>query len=161
MMLHWLYFVFAVSAEANLVTNSTVQFRLTSAENDTVTSLLVPVVNSQLPEVRAEGDGSVRFGKRMIAGGVEVIQVIVSRSIKETDITVNYSCPLDRIQPRNLMPDYLFPWLPAAGHDEQMPGYLIIVPDEFYENILPLARWKERKGFKVWIKKTSETGTQR
>lgn len=161
MMLHWLYFAFAVSAEANLVTNSTVQFRLTSAENDTVASFLVPVVNGKLPEVRVEGDASVRFGKRMIAGGVEVIQVIVSRFIKETDITVNYSCPLDHIQPRNLMADYLFPWLPAAGNDEQMPGYLIIVPDEFYENILPLARWKERKGFKVWVKKTSETGTQR
>ena len=26
-------------------------------------------------------------------------------------------------------------------------GYLIIVPDEFYNNILPLARWKEQKGW--------------
>lgn len=53
------------------------------------------------------------------------------------------------------------PWLKNDYHDEEPPGYLIIVPDEFYNNILPLARWKERKGFKVWIKKTSETGTQR
>ncbi len=38
------------------------------------------------------------------------------------------------------------------------PGYLIIVPDDFYDNVLPLAAWKQRKGFVVWVRKLSETG---
>jgi hypothetical protein len=41
----------------------------------------------------------------------------------------------------------------------QLPiGYLIIVPDEWYENVLPLANWRLRKGYKVWVKKISEIG---
>ncbi|MEO0104131.1 MAG: C25 family cysteine peptidase [candidate division WOR-3 bacterium] len=37
-------------------------------------------------------------------------------------------------------------------------GYLIIVPDEWYNNLLPLAEWRLRKGYKVWVKKLSEVG---
>ncbi|MEO0114001.1 MAG: C25 family cysteine peptidase, partial [candidate division WOR-3 bacterium] len=37
-------------------------------------------------------------------------------------------------------------------------GYLIIVPDEFYNNILPLARWKEQKGWYVTVTKLSQIG---
>lgn len=37
-------------------------------------------------------------------------------------------------------------------------GYLIIVPDEFYNNILPFARWKEEKGWYVAVKRLSEVG---
>jgi hypothetical protein len=37
-------------------------------------------------------------------------------------------------------------------------GYLIIVPDEFYNNILPFARWKEQKGWFVTVKRLSEIG---
>ncbi|MCS7250583.1 MAG: C25 family cysteine peptidase, partial [candidate division WOR-3 bacterium] len=37
-------------------------------------------------------------------------------------------------------------------------GYLIITPDEWYNNLLPLADWRLRKGYKVWVKKLSEVG---
>jgi hypothetical protein len=37
-------------------------------------------------------------------------------------------------------------------------GYLIIVPDEFYNNILPFARWKEQKGWYVTVKLKSQVG---
>ncbi len=37
-------------------------------------------------------------------------------------------------------------------------GYLIIVPDEWYNNILPLAQWRWRKGYKTWVKTLSEVG---
>jgi len=41
----------------------------------------------------------------------------------------------------------------------QLPvDYLIIVHDDFYNNILPFAEWKTRKGFNVTITKTSEIG---
>ncbi len=37
-------------------------------------------------------------------------------------------------------------------------GYLIIVPDEWFNNILPLAQWRMRKGYKTWVKRLSEVG---
>jgi len=37
-------------------------------------------------------------------------------------------------------------------------GYLIIVPDEWYSNILPLAQWRLKKGYKTWVKTLSEVG---
>jgi Peptidase family C25 len=37
-------------------------------------------------------------------------------------------------------------------------GYLIIVPDEYYNNILPFARWKEQQGWYVTITKLSQIG---
>jgi hypothetical protein len=38
-------------------------------------------------------------------------------------------------------------------------GYLIIVADALYNSILPLARWKNQKGWTVTVKKTSEIGS--
>jgi hypothetical protein len=35
-------------------------------------------------------------------------------------------------------------------------GYLIIVDDNYYSQILPLAQWKEQKGFQVTVTQTSE-----
>jgi hypothetical protein len=37
--------------------------------------------------------------------------------------------------------------------------YLIIVADDLYNNILPLARWKNLKGWTVTVKRKSEVGT--
>ncbi len=37
-------------------------------------------------------------------------------------------------------------------------GYLIIVPDEFYQEILPLAQWKRELGYYVFVRKKSEVG---
>jgi hypothetical protein len=38
-------------------------------------------------------------------------------------------------------------------------GYLIIVPDAYYDNALALARWKEQKGYYVTLKRKSEVGS--
>ncbi|MCS7258916.1 MAG: C25 family cysteine peptidase, partial [candidate division WOR-3 bacterium] len=38
-------------------------------------------------------------------------------------------------------------------------SYIIIVADDLYNAILPLARWKAQKGFKVTIKRISEIGS--
>ncbi|RLE68947.1 MAG: hypothetical protein DRJ45_07290, partial [Thermoprotei archaeon] len=40
-------------------------------------------------------------------------------------------------------------------------GYLIIVPDEYYDSVLTLANWYRKKGYHVSIAKTSQTGTSR
>ncbi|MDW8114770.1 MAG: C25 family cysteine peptidase, partial [candidate division WOR-3 bacterium] len=37
-------------------------------------------------------------------------------------------------------------------------GYLIIVPDEFYNEILPLVNWKRELGYYVFLRKKSEVG---
>lgn len=37
-------------------------------------------------------------------------------------------------------------------------GYLIVTPDEFYDAILPLAEWKNKKGYKTTVAKLSEIG---
>ncbi|MFC1636580.1 C25 family cysteine peptidase, partial [Planctomycetota bacterium] len=37
--------------------------------------------------------------------------------------------------------------------------YLIITADEFYDEILPLAQWKHRKGYKTHVARMSEVGT--
>ncbi|OYD17310.1 hypothetical protein CH333_01185, partial [candidate division WOR-3 bacterium JGI_Cruoil_03_44_89] len=45
----------------------------------------------------------------------------------------------------------------STKYHPQIPvGYLIIVHDDFYNNILPLAEWKKMKGFNVTVTKTSE-----
>jgi hypothetical protein len=38
-------------------------------------------------------------------------------------------------------------------------GLLIITPNSFYNTVLPLADWKEKKGWKVTVARLSETGT--
>lgn len=37
-------------------------------------------------------------------------------------------------------------------------GYLIIVPDEWVNNVMPLAQWRARKGFKVFVRTISQVG---
>jgi hypothetical protein len=37
-------------------------------------------------------------------------------------------------------------------------GYLIILPDEYYDDILPFARWKEQQGWYVTVKLKSQVG---
>jgi hypothetical protein len=37
-------------------------------------------------------------------------------------------------------------------------GYLIIVPDEWQANVAPLAEWRRRKGFNVFVRTLSQVG---
>jgi len=37
-------------------------------------------------------------------------------------------------------------------------GYLIIVPDEWSSNVTPLAEWRTRKGYKVFVRTVSQAG---
>jgi hypothetical protein len=47
----------------------------------------------------------------------------------------------------------------ADGDDLKPQGFLIITPDAFYNDVLPLAEWKEKKGWHVSVKMLSETGS--
>jgi len=45
---------------------------------------------------------------------------------------------------------------PIKGVPRLPVGYLIIVYDDFYDNIQPLVEWKKKKGFHVTVTKTSD-----
>lgn len=47
---------------------------------------------------------------------------------------------------------------PAKGVPQLPIGYLIITDDSFYNNILPFASWKGKKGFNVTVTRTSDLG---
>ncbi|MGQ9707527.1 MAG: C25 family cysteine peptidase [bacterium] len=115
-----------------------------------------------MPEIEFSADCQIQFGRTLVAGGIEVAPLIIHLK-PEQDVVINvkYNQPLTKLSGKNEMARRLFPDLFDIDQSEFLTGYLIIVPDEFYNNILPLARWQERKGFKVWVKKTSETGSQR
>ncbi|MBN2620546.1 hypothetical protein JXB22_05580 [candidate division WOR-3 bacterium] len=48
---------------------------------------------------------------------------------------------------------------PCITSDNKPQGYLIIVPDALYNDVLPLARWKEKKGWYVAVATLSQTGS--
>jgi hypothetical protein len=56
---------------------------------------------------------------------------------------------------------FIFSLFIATGVWAQETGaqYLIITPDGFYNDILPLAQWKHKKGVRTKIAKLSETGS--
>ena len=48
---------------------------------------------------------------------------------------------------------------PVGGALPELPvGYLVIVPDEWQENIAPLAEWRRQKGFNVTVSTLSQAG---
>lgn len=138
-----------------------VAVRAVPRESATTRAVIVPVLAGREPEVISSPGCSWSFGRKMIAAGIEVVPLLIESTDEDVSVFLKFNASLDRVREKGEMAKVLFPWLAGGDHTEQAPGYLIIVPDEFYDNILPLARWKERKGFVVWVKKTSETGTQR
>ncbi len=82
-------------------------------------------------------------------------------SYKSLDITLNYLPPLqDLILAPSLEKAYAPLVLNLKDSGELEPlGFLIICPDAFYDSVLPLAQWKEKKGWYVSVKCLSETGS--
>jgi hypothetical protein len=154
------------------------------AESSAAVSFLVPAPGAVAPLLEVISADSVAvpasefaapdipiaaLGRPAIARGVEVVPLIVARARPAgTGAVLEYRrvkvrLAYDRALPDNAGDDEVARLL--SGLDRQKDGgaldagLLIVVPDEFYDNVLPLAAWKERKGFTVWVKKTSETGT--
>lgn len=126
---------------------------------------LVPAANGLRPKVEAvsAGDCRVSFGGAMRAAGVDFVPLVVeAASGCPVTLRLEYPGGLEMPGRANAMTRFMVGR--ACGQEPDVvpgAGYLIVVPDEFYAAILPLAAWKERKGFKVWVRKTSETGSQR
>ncbi len=155
-------FLISAAVQTSLMTRDQLEIRFSATETSKVVAVLVPVLNSRFPEVSTDDDCQWQFGRRMIAAGIEVAPLII-KSKKENDVklSLKYNQSIDQLATKDEMLRIICPWLSELNREDILRGYLIIVPDDFYDNILPLARWKELKGFKVWVKKTSETGTQR
>lgn len=142
-----------------------VELRLdVGADEQDAAGLLVPLLGGALPRAEVIGGGpAVEFGPVAIAGGVEVAPVFVrAGGNRRVRVRLDYSGQPDAGARPNAMGRMM---LEQAGFDAgtagAAEGYLIIVPDEFYSNVLPLAAWRERQGFRVWVKRTSETGSAR
>jgi hypothetical protein len=50
-------------------------------------------------------------------------------------------------------------YTPAYASSAGAADYLIITADTFYEEILPLAQWKQKMGYKTYVAKMSQVGT--
>ncbi|MEO0085711.1 MAG: C25 family cysteine peptidase [candidate division WOR-3 bacterium] len=129
-----------------------------------VTCRLVPVSGGLRPRVEVASGTDCRFvfGEAVRAAGLELVPLVAEASDGPATLKVEYPTGLEMPERANEMTRFM-----VGRTSQQEPdgvpgaGYLIVVPDEFYTSIVPLAEWKARKGFKVWVKKTSETGSQR
>ena len=142
---------------------------------------LVPMDGTELPgmeildtdvEGKATGEWA-KFGEPVCAGGVELVPLVVARELDDgagrtarlgsIELELTYRQPPEPEQAEGVMARMMTGLCTGEEPEYRLdqPGYLIIVPDDFYDNIMPLARWKERRGFVVWVRKLSETGSQR
>jgi hypothetical protein len=128
---------------------------------------LVPAPGGVRPRVAAASfgaDGRVEFGTPAVAGGAEVVMMVVRPpdGCRDFRVELVYDSPL-AVESRNAMGEMIASHVLDGGprHDAARPGYLIIVPDDFYAGVLPLAAWRERCGFAVEVRKLSETGGTR
>ncbi len=85
----------------------------------------------------------------------------VKEYYKSIEITLNYSPPVRKLHLspsltkvfKNLILNF------EKNGDLKPLGYLIITPNSFEDEVLPLAQWKEKKGWHVSVKTLSETGS--
>ncbi len=160
---------FAVAHAGVSIASGPRQLELTydfAVEDESVTALaqLVPVCQGQLPLVLAS-DGAPEFGSIVRAAGLELVPLVVKR--EQTDrsqmvVKLNYPTGLEPPARLNAMGRFMARrcGLPTTGHADA-DVYLIVVPDEFYSNVLPLAAWKERMGYRVLVRRTSQIGGTR
>jgi hypothetical protein len=123
-------------------------------------------------EPRTKNEPPASFGAPVLFRELQLIPLIVRRARTNAEgQTVNYSrirmqigIPQGELSPRQVEAGFAQLYQSSALNPPSVTatapeGYLVIVPDAFYNNVLPLAQWKERKGFWVTVKKKSEVGS--
>ncbi len=121
---------------------------------------LVPAPDGALPAVSGAAD--VSWGRPVTAAGIRLVPMVIDPvpGGGATEVRLDYAMPLAAAGKGAM--GRLVARLAGLPEMASRPDvYLVIVPDDFYSNILPLAQWKTRLGFSVVVKKTSETGSTR
>ncbi len=138
-----------------------------------------PTCTYELSEILSTGYGKdvivknqtpVEIGERILIKNTSVYPIIIwpnflkgniIRSYKYIDISINYSSSEYDIglapSMKKVYQHLILNLFDFADSEPQ--GFLIITPDAFYNDVLPLARWKEKKGWHVSVKTLSETGS--
>lgn len=136
-----------------------------SARLDGPAARLVPAPGGLLPEVETmESDAAVSFGTVVRAGGVELVPLVVEPgSATNINLRLEYPRRPEHADGGNAMARMMAAL--ALGEPPvfrlDSPGYLVIVPDDFEANIGPLVEWRERCGYRVEVRRLSETGSTR
>lgn len=144
--------------------------RFEPEETATCWSAVIPAPEGLLPAIEIKGTSSsnVNYDMQARIAGLDVARLTIARPVDADGKLVNsfkyklrYPTPVLLPPPQNAMAALILRKMTGRHFSIGQTGYLIIVPDDFYSNILPLAEWKRRQGHVVWIRKTSETGSTR
>ncbi|MEO0184380.1 MAG: C25 family cysteine peptidase, partial [candidate division WOR-3 bacterium] len=109
-----------------------------------------------------ESNNPVDIGPPVKLKDYDLYPVIINPSagIKEFDLNLRFSKYQEIKLPNSLAQIFKNLILNYEYNPEAKPlGILIITPNSFYNMVLPLADWKEKKGWKVTVARLSETGT--
>lgn len=115
----------------------------------------------------------VSLGEPVQFRDLYLVPVVVRhlRNDVQAGTTVAYSrvdlrveIPAGAICPRKIAPAFAELYRSVLNFDPNgthpaREGFLMVVPDAFYDNALPLARWKELEGYQVCLKRKSEVGS--
>ncbi|UCG29703.1 MAG: T9SS type A sorting domain-containing protein [candidate division WOR-3 bacterium] len=111
----------------------------------------------------------VRIGKPVMIKGTPLYPIMIEPSfmqdnvkhfVKSADLRIDFSPPskpLTLNQSMSMVFEDLILNFENTGC-QRPQGYLIITPSDFVDEIQPLARWKEKKGWHVEIRTTAQTG---
>jgi hypothetical protein len=111
----------------------------------------------------------IRIGEPLRIKGVTLFPIMIEPSftkndikqfVSAADISLSFSPPsktLDLSPSMGSVFENLILNFQYSG-DRRPRGYLIITPGDFVDEIEPLARWKEKKGWDVQVRTTAQTG---
>jgi hypothetical protein len=140
-------------------------------EKPTFTYQLSEILDPRIEkDVKVENQMPVQVGEPILIKNHAVYPIIIWPNFlkeniiwtyKSIDISINhriYDCNI-ALAPSMKQAYQLLILNLSDIEDLEPQGFLIITPDAFYNDVLPLARWKEKKGWHVSVKTLSETGS--
>jgi hypothetical protein len=130
---------------------------------------LTSEIDSSIPIQERVDEEPIQIGGPVIIGGVTLYTIAiqshyiknkVEHFVRSAEIKVDITPPSKQLQLspsmsrvfRELILNY------QGANNLKPSGFLIITPDAFVDEIQPLARWKERKGWNVEIRTLTQTG---
>lgn len=168
-----------ITERTNSSIDMEISFAKSSEEPINIGFIITPVPPvSQHTLIKAESlaqngsilsDESVVIGAPVQLSGYNIFPIIVSPvfkangnriTIQNMELKLSFLNYPDVKLPPSLAQVYKNLILNYTYSPENPPrGMLIITPNSFYNAVLPLADWKEKKGWKVTVARLSETGT--